>query len=136
MSWRPRGTESYEPDHRLDRYRERGGHLLGEDGSVAGAIYLQVEQQSQEIGGMLWWRRWGPWREALCWFTTDTDGEADEDGIGVPGDCDLLRYLDNDQWPTDIGNNVIGIRWLDDDLSEALRVSLELPRQPGLDSTA
>lgn len=137
MSWNPpRGTVRYEPDHRLDRYRERGGVLRGADGSVVGELYLQVEQQTEVVGGVLWWRRWGPWLDALRWFTWRVDGGLDEEGTSMFDNYEaLLQYLNDDEWPT-FDDDTLPIEWLDDAASEKLRAKVGLPRQPDLDSPA
>ena len=79
MPWRPPFERPASPsDARLDRYRERAGVVLAEDGVVVAQLYLRVETHATRLGGLLWGRRWSLPYEVVHGFMEFTDGRFDD----------------------------------------------------------
>lgn len=57
----------HRPNPRFDRYRDRVGRLFRGDNEV-GLVLVEVGPYSEQIGGWLWWRRWGPSRDMLLLY--------------------------------------------------------------------
>ena len=110
MSWKP-SFEHARPDPRLDLYRGRAGRL-SRDGVEAGHVLVEADYLAPQIGGHLWWRRWGPPAEFAKVDTLLADGTYDD--AWVIGD-DLDPELDD--WGAGrfrFGGTTYELTWLDD----------------------
>lgn len=131
MSWRPREPE---PPHRLDPYAFRAGELRRPDGSKGGHVLVLPIVFWTQVGGHLWWRRWGePMTTADVWVSADVMGPAFE-REWFRGEL-LIAMID--RW--DAGRVAVGpdtdydVRWLDDEVSavvarEAFQADLDEER--------
>lgn len=78
MSWLPREAPA---PHRLDGYAFRAGVLLDPDGEDGGYVLVLPEVYWQQIGGHLWWRRWGrPRVGADVWVSAQAVERSFEEG--------------------------------------------------------
>lgn len=89
MSLRP-GSTQHRPDPRLGHYRDRVGRLF-RGGNEVGLVLVQVQAQAEQVGGRLWWRRWGATRDAL-WLWTIVDGEFSDHWVVDGLDEELASY--------------------------------------------
>ncbi|MCA0144064.1 hypothetical protein [Blastococcus sp. LR1] len=111
MSWRP--TWDATPPHRLDRYAFRAGELGGTQG-VGHVLVLATEVRTQ-VGGHLWWRRWGPARPVAEIWVAAPDVDPSYQVSWADGD---ILDADIDRWAG--GTVLVGhqdvrpVRWLDD----------------------
>lgn len=124
--WKPPADLPSIPNPRIDPFRDRAGALTRlDDGSAAGQVYIEVEQVSAQLGGGLWWRRWGPWRDSLLIYVEIGD-EIDDISIGEPHIDDEI-----DEWRTgrfSHGDDEYAVEWLDD--TETARVRTEFGFNP------
>ena len=112
MSWRPALPD---PPHRLDRHAFRAGELRSPDGADTGHVLVLPMVFWAQVGGHLWWRRWGdPRTTADVWIVA---GAVDRSyRLGWFGDDDVLGDM-LDLW--DAGQVVVAVgrlyevRWLD-----------------------
>jgi hypothetical protein len=100
------------PAHRLDRYAFRAGELGGPEGT--GHVLVLATASRTQIGGHLWWRRWGPARPAAeVWVEAPGVDRAYQDTWVV----DAALDDDLDRW--DAGRVLVGpddersVHWLD-----------------------
>jgi len=93
MSWRPPGADPDDLDPRLAPFRDRGGRLLRDDGTVAAELYLQSQVWWQGRG-WLWWKRWSEPVETVDAFVLDAHGHitAEYFVFGEGLDEELLQW--------------------------------------------
>lgn len=119
MLWGPPSATPDDLDSRLNDFRERGGRLLREDGTVLAAIYLQP-QVWWTSHGWLWWKRWSNPRETVDVYVLDEHGDVIADyfvwGEGL--DEELQRWSEN---TCEHDDETLRVVWLDDEDSRALR---------------
>lgn len=116
MALRPDFTQ-HRPDPRLDRYRDRVGRLFRGDNEV-GLVLVQVQAQADQVGGRLWWRRWGATRDAL-WLWTIVDGKFSDHWTSSEGleeelagfGAGVLLFVGEE----------LSVRWVDEAESASLR---------------
>lgn len=75
MPWRPPFDEPLVVDPTLDTFRDSVARLTSE-GSTVGFLACRVTHVRREVGGHLWWRRWGPPDEVVEWMQTMVDAPA------------------------------------------------------------
>jgi hypothetical protein len=103
-------------DPRFDRYRGRVGRLLrGSD--EAGLVLVIVEPYAEQVGGHLWWRRWGPTHD-LLWLWTVVDGQY-SDSL-VPDDASEEELHDYDTGRYLHYGEDLTVLWMDADGSKRL----------------
>ncbi len=104
-------------DPRFDRYRGRVGRLYrGEEG--VGLVLLLVECIALQVGGHLWWRRWGFTRDWLYEWTV-VDGNFSD--TLVPEDMADEVLADYDSGRFDYYGEALRVLWTDPSESERLR---------------
>jgi len=75
MLWGPPSARPEDLDPRLVGFRERGGRLLGDDGTVVATVYLQP--QVRWTGhGWLRWKRWSDPTETVDAYVLDAHGDV------------------------------------------------------------
>ncbi len=117
MPWRPDFSQ-HRPDPRFDRYRDRVGRLYrGED--RVGSVLVRVEPCGTQVGGHLWWRRWGSTRD-LLWEWTVVDGNFSD--TLVPEDAADEVLADYDSGRFDYYGEAMRVVWTDASESERLRI--------------
>ena len=109
----------HHPDPRFDRYRERVGRLFRDDAEV-GLVLIEVEPYCEQVGGYLWWRRWGQTRDVL-WVWTVVDGNF-SDSL-VPDDASVDELRDYDAGRFGHYGETLRVVWTDHAESEHLRAS-------------
>ena len=109
----------HQPDPRLDRYRQRVGRLL-RDGDEVGLVLVEVEPYAEQVGGHLWWTRWGATRD-LLWLWTLVDGSFSDTLVPDDATEDELRDFDAGRFVQ--YGEVLGVRWTDEEESRRLRAS-------------
>ena len=77
MPWSPDFTHS-RPDPRLDPFRGRAG-VLARDGVECGHVLVETDVSADQLGGILWWRRWADPAEFAIVSTKLDDGSFDSD---------------------------------------------------------
>jgi hypothetical protein len=117
MPLRPDFTQ-HRPDPRLDRYRDRVGRLF-RGGNEVGLVLVQAQAEAEQVGGRLWWRRWGPTRDAL-WLWTIVDGEFSDHWVADGLDEELASY---GQGRFLLAGEELSVRWADVEESASLRRS-------------
>lgn len=103
----------------MDRYRDRVGRLF-RAGDEVGLVLVTVEPFSTQVGGHLWWRRWGPTHDVL-WLWYVIDGRF-SDSL-VPEDGTAEELADYDQGRFAYVGEVLRVLWLDREESAHLRSS-------------
>lgn len=113
----------HRPDPRFGRYRDRVGRLYRDDDGV-GWVLVLVEPYAVQVGGHLWWRRWGSTRDWL-WEWTVVNGNFSD--TYVPEDAADEVLADYDSGRFDYYGEALRVVWTDASESEKLR-SLEFGR--------
>lgn len=119
MSLRPDFSQHRE-DPRFDRYRGRVGRLL-RGGEGVGFILVQVEPCCTQVGGHLWWRRWGRTQD-LLWVWYIVDGDFSDAVVPDEFSEDELREYDAGRFPAD-GGETLRVVWLNPEESKRLSMS-------------
>lgn len=103
----------------MDRYRDRVGRLYRESDEV-GLVLVTVEPFSDQEGGHLWWRRWGPTYDVLWpWYVIDG---SFSDSI-IPQDATAAELEDYDRGRFGYCGEVLRVDWLDPEESARLQAS-------------
>lgn len=79
MPWSP-SFENAVPDPRLDAVRNRAARLE-HAGETAGHVLVETDFMADQLGGLLWWRRWAAPREFAVVLTRIGD-ETSEAAVG------------------------------------------------------
>ncbi len=108
----------HRPDPRFDRYRDRVGRLFRSDREV-GLVLVEVHPYAEVVGGWLWWRRWGPSRDALFLYTT-VDGQFSDHVVQDAADDELAEYDAGRFW---YYGEPLDVRWTGAEESAHLRSS-------------
>ncbi len=104
-------------DPRFDRYRDRVGRLYrGED--EVGLVLVKVEPYAMQLGGHLWWSRWGSTRD-LLWEWTVVDGRFSD--TLVPEDAAEEVLTDYDSGLFEYYGEAMLVLWTDAAESGRLR---------------
>ncbi len=107
----------HRPDPRFDRYRDRVGRLYrGED--PVGSVLVRVEPYATQVGGHLWWRRWGCTRD-LLWEWTVVDGNFSDTLVPEDAADEVLADYDSDRF--DYYGEAMRVVWMDASESGRLR---------------
>ena len=104
-------------DPRFDRYRGRVGRLFRGDEAV-GLVLVEVEPYCEQVGGHLWWRRWGRTQDLLFVWTI-VDGKP-SDAL-VPDDASEDEVRDYDAGRFSHYGETLGVLWTDPAESRRLR---------------
>lgn len=118
MPLRPDFTQ-HRPDSRLNAYRDRVGRLFRSSVEV-GLVLVTVEPFSEQVGGHLFWRRWGETRDVL-WVWTLVDG-AYCDSL-VPEAASDEEIADYEAGHFTYLGETLDVVWTDPSESEQLRAS-------------
>lgn len=110
----------HRPDPRLDRYRDRVGRLFRGDEEV-GLVLVQVQAYAEQVGGYLWWRRWGPTRD-LLWLWTVVNGQFSDEL--VPDDATEEELAAFDECRYRHYGETLRVRWTGPEESARLRSSV------------
>ncbi len=110
MPWYP-SFEQAVPDPRLDPYRNRVGRLTC-DGALAAWILVETGFEAEELGGHLWWRRFGPLREFVVDYVTVNHGQEEWDLL-ISGEALDARLTEWDQGKFSLGNRTYSVEWLE-----------------------
>ncbi len=116
MPLRPDFTH-HRQDPRFDRYRGRVGRLF-RAGDEVGLVLIEVEPYCEQVGGHLWWRRWGPTQD-LLWVWTIVDGNF-SDAL-VPADASEAELRDYDAGRFNYYGEPLAVAWTDPPESNRLR---------------
>ncbi|MFC0624185.1 hypothetical protein [Kribbella deserti] len=107
MPLRPQHPEPELPEA-LARYADRVAEL-SKAGRVVGYIRVEPEASSTQVGGRLWWRRWGPYRWAVrVWLS---GAGLDPDAMVQPEDVPA-ELADWDAGRFRLRGDVLDLRWL------------------------
>ena len=109
----------HQPDPRFDRYRQRVGRLFRDEEEV-GLVLVEVEAYAEQVGGRLWWTRWGPSQDVL-WLWTLVDGDFSD--TLVPDDAAEGELSDYDAGRFEHAGEVLHVQWTDEQESRRLRAS-------------
>ncbi len=104
-------------DPRIDRYRDRVGRLYRGEANV-GFVLVVVERVAPQVGGHLWWKRFGSTRDWLFEWTV-VDGNYSD--TLVPEDTAGEVVADYDSGRFDYSGEVLRVVWTDGAESELLR---------------
>lgn len=107
-------------DPRLDRYRDRVGHLFRDDEEV-GLVLVLTQAYAESVGGYLWWRRWGPTQD-LLWLWTVVDGQFSD--TLVPDDVTEESLAAFDGCRYWYYGETLRVKWCDPEESARLRSSV------------
>lgn len=120
MWWRPPRAGPDDLDPRLAPFRERGGRLFGDDGTLVAEVYLQPEVWWTG-GGWLWWRKRPEPVEVVNAYVIDAQGSITDEYTYPSETLDeaVAKWstgtfeLDDDQF--------LQVVWPNDEESAALR---------------
>lgn len=118
MPLRPDFSE-HRPDARFDRYRDRVGRLFRGAAEV-GLVLVEVEAVCEQVGGHLWWRRWGPTQDTL-WVWTLVDGSPSD--TLVPDEASQAELDAYDAGRFDHDGEALRVVWTDRAESAHLRAA-------------
>ena len=119
VSFRPDFSQHRE-DPRFDRYRGRVGQLL-RDGEDVGWVLVQVEPYSRQVGGHLWWSRWGRTQDLLSvWYIVN--GNFSDAVVPDEFSENELRDYDAGRFAADNGDT-LSLVWLNPEESKRVRAS-------------
>jgi hypothetical protein len=76
-----------------NRYRGRVGRLFRGDEEVGLVVLVEVEPYGEQVGGRLWWRRWGRTQDLLLVWTI-VDGTRSDSLVPDDASEDELRDYD------------------------------------------
>jgi hypothetical protein len=110
----------HRPDPRLDRYLDRVDRLFRDDEEV-GHVLVLTWTYAEQVGGHLWWRRWGPTRD-LLWLWTVVDGQFSDDL--VPDDATEEELAAYDECRFRHYGETLRVRWTDAEESAHFRSSV------------
>ncbi|WP_299038971.1 hypothetical protein [uncultured Pseudokineococcus sp.] len=109
----------HRPDQRFDSYRQRVGRLHRGETEV-GFLLIEVKPYYEQVGGHLWWRRWGPVHDVL-WESTLVDGKHSDSLVPDDTSTDVLRAYGAGCF--DYYGEALRVVWTDREASRRLRES-------------
>ena len=118
MPYRPDFAQ-HQPDEPVGRYRDRVGRLFRGD-DEAGLVLVRISANAEQVGGRLWWRRWGPTKDEL-WLSIMVDGRFEDSWVQADQIPDELAAYDAECF-LHYGQR-LRVEWTDAEESAQLRAS-------------
>jgi len=108
------------PDLRVVRYDNRVARLR-RDGTLAGHVLVQTQAWAEVVAGHLWWRRWGPARDALDLWTV-VDGRFDDAYVTTTETIGAIEMWDRGEF--EHHDEILAADWLsaEDSVTESAAV--------------